>query len=263
MNTLKNEELKNFLLEAEQNFNADGDYFGAEDDFGAEGDYYGAEDDFGAEASEDYAADYLQAISSPTQYLTRRQPIALGLSPRDQTPFVIRIENTNATTTLVNLFRSYAQFAPPAGVNIELLNSIEGITAATARYIFLINSLATNPLTTLLWRLESQNTSNLSGTIVYVKSDFTGANTRAEIPLLRSPNQFDNTILELPWSVVLDGYSGVQVNVAPTSTLLINIFVASRVNLTNLNFGQSPVTAPVRVPSVNAPARVMRPVKRF
>lgn len=270
MKTLRNDELKNYLIEAENSFYADGrSYFAEGDEFGAEGDEFGAEGEFGADGEEYHAqGDLIQAIASPAQYLMRQQPLALGLTPQNQTPYQILINNTGSAPQDVVLFRSYFPFTIPAAISISLQNSIQGLSntaapgTASETYEWLQEVIKTNPFVTVLIRLESQDQTNL-GKIIRYSYNEPSANKTEDIQPIKSVNQFQSNIVEVPRSVSISGYSALTFNVEGNSSLLISFYLATRVNVTNLAFGASPAVAPIAQPGVNKPVKPFRPRRLF
>lgn len=270
MKTIKNEELRKFLEEAENSYYADalygeGDFEEAEgrdtrDPLYGEG-YSGAGgNEYGADGDDDaFGAEYLQAITSPMQYLTSRQPALLGMTPRDQVAYQFRITNNTITSQTVGLFSSYFQAPIPAGVTVELLNPVSGLTTIDG-YTWFVNQLAVNPLVTLLVRLESNNVANLSGNFSYTILE-AGVTRNEIVQIYRSPNQFQSDIVEIPRTISLSGYTRVDFNVVANSILTISIFASSRVYVTNMAFGQSPAVSPLAAPTTKRPVRALRPAR--
>jgi hypothetical protein len=213
--------IQKFLTDAEENFSGfNGDGFANDLDFDGgfyEDDYYGATGTGQA-----------------------------GVSPA---PYQVTITNTNGTTANAVLF----------GYNKYLLTSNfgsdTGVTVTPSQsnvtYLELLQQSAGQPFETSLIRIQSSNTSQITQVLTITSKDANGQ--QCLIPLITqsyfSANQFQSTILDVPYSLTIDANTYITIPVLATTTVVFTFFPAEKINPAR-NLGGKPQAKPYGAPSV-------------
>ena len=198
-------DINGFLRNAEENFSGfdGGDGFANDLDF--DGGYYGDDDG------------YYGATGSG----------AAGVSPA---PYQVTITNlTGATADAVlfgyNKFLLTANFGSAAGVTVTPSQS-------NVTYLELLQQSSGQPFETSLIRIQSSNTSQVTQVLTVTSKDANGQ--QCSIPIITqsyfSANQFQATILDVPFNLTIDSNTYITIPVLATTTVVFTFFPAEKVN---------------------------------
>lgn len=186
-----------YLREVEENFsNFNGD------------DYYGVDDSFEYDVPADGG---VAAAKSPV-------------------PYQVSVENTTAGTLTAILFgfNQYfldANFGSATGIVISM-------SAANITYQELLTQSAFQPFETSLIRIESSNSSQVTQIITITVKDANGQSLTT--PLITqnyfAAYQQQATIIDIPYSLKVDGNTSLSFSVLATTTVSITFFPAEKVN---------------------------------
>ena len=228
--------LQNLDLSVEGEYGANGDYMDADG-------YYDAAD-----------GDYSYANAAPAR-VPAKQP----------TPYQVNVTNTTGSTGTVVLF----------GLNTFLLTanfgSSVGVTVTPAQvnvsYLELLNQSASQPFETSLIRIQTSNASQLTQILTLVSKDANGQ--LCQIPIITqsyfSANQFQSTILDVPYPVKIDGNTYVTFPILANTTATYTFFPAEKINTARILGNGSSLqrysapAVPVAVPMFSARPVSMRP----
>ena len=238
-----------YIAMAEENFSGANGYqdpnlanldLSFEGEFGADGDMYYADGDmYYADGDYSYANARMAAPRVPA-----KQP----------TPYQVNVTNTTAGTGTVVIF----------GANQYLLDpnfgSTTGITVTPAQvnvsYLELLNQSANQPFETSLIRIQTSNASQLTQILTVTSKDANGQ--LCQIPIITqsyfSANQFQSTILDVPYPVKIDGNTFITFNILANTTATYTFFPAEKVNTSRVLGGGSELqqysapAVPVAVP---------------
>ena len=205
----KNFDIDAYLTEAEEKFSGFyGDYDSYDND--SNFDDYGY-DDFDGYSDEDNFAGAMPQAKSPT-------------------PYQVTVENTTAGTLTAILF----------GKNQFLLStnfgSATGIIVTPAQnnvsYLFLLQQSADQPFETSLIRIQSANTVQITQILTVTVLDANGQS--ATLPIITqsyfSSYQQQSGILDVPYSLKIDGNTSVSFPVLATTTVIITFFPSEKVD---------------------------------
>ena len=242
-----------YIAMAEENFSgANGDLefndnlsnldLSFEGEFGADGDYYYA----------DGSMDEMGGMSYANGGAVRRVPA------KQPTPYQVNITNTTASAGTVVLF----------GLNTFLLTanfgSSAGVTVTPAQvnvsYLELLNQSANQPFETSLIRIQTSSPSQLTQILTVVSKDANGQ--LCQIPIITqsyfSANQFQSTILDVPYPVKIDGNTYITFPILAGTTATYTFFPAEKINQSRILGGGSELqqysapAVPVAVPMFTA-----------
>lgn len=173
-----------------------------------------------------YAQSYRNANGSGAMAVPAKQP----------TPYQVNVTNTTAGTLTVNLF----------GLNTYLLTanfgSSTGVTVTPAQsnvsYLELLQQSASQPFETSLIRVQTSNASQITQILTLTSKDANGQ--LCQIPIITqsyfSANQFQSTILDIPYPVKIDGNTFLTFPILANTTATYTFFPAEKVNVArNLN----------------------------
>ena len=225
---------RNLDLSFEGEFGADGD-----DGYGADGDYYYADGD---EMGMSYAT------GRPAMKVPAKQP----------SPYQVNVSNTTAGNLTVTLF----------GLNTFLLTpnfgSSVGVQVAPAQtnvsYLELLQQSASQPFETSLIRIQTTTLPQLTQIITVTSKDANGQ--LCQIPIITqsyfSANQFQNTILDVPYPVKIDGNTSLSFTILAGEVATYTFFPAEKINSSRILGGGSELqqysapAVPVAVPMFSA-----------
>jgi hypothetical protein len=234
-----------YIAMAEENFSGANGYqdpnlanldLSFEGEFGADGDYMDAD------------GGYYYADANPVQRVAAKQP----------TPYQVNVTNTTGATGTVVLF----------GLNTFLLTanfgSSVGVTVTPAQvnvsYLELLNQSASQPFETSLIRIQTSSASQLTQILTVVSKDANGQ--LCQIPIITqsyfSANQFQSTILDVPYPVKIDGNTYVTFPILAGQTATYTFFPAEKINTSRVLGGGSELqqysapAVPVAVPMFSA-----------
>lgn len=197
-----------------------------------------------------YGVDAGQVLTAPTQAVPAKQP----------TPYQVNVTNTTPNPLTVTLF----------GLNTYLLTpnfgTSVGVTVTPAQsnvsYLELLQQSASQPFETSLIRIQTSNPSQITQILNLTSKDANGQS--CTIPIITqsyfSANQFQSTILDVPYPVKIDGSTYLTFPILGNTTATYTFFPAEKVNIArNLGGGSqqqvySAPAVPVAVPMF-APAQ--------
>jgi len=161
---------------------------------------------------------------------------ATAVPAKQPTPYQVNVTNTTAGTLTVNLF----------GLNTYLLTanfgSSTGVTVTPAQsnvsYLELLQQSASQPFETSLIRVQTSNPSQITQILTLTSKDANGQ--LCQIPIITqsyfSANQFQSTILDIPYPVKIDGNTFLTFPILANTTATYTFFPAEKVNVArNLN----------------------------
>ncbi len=246
--------LANLDLSFEGEFGADGDYYDADGDYMDADGYYDAAD-----------GDYSYAAAAPRGRRIMAAPAPRKVAAKQPTPYQVNVSNTTAGTLTVVLF----------GLNTYLLDpnfgSSTGVTVTPAQvsvtYLELLNQSASQPFETSLIRIQTSTASQLTQILTVVSKDANGQ--LCQIPVITqsyfSANQFQSTILDVPYPVKIDGNTYVTFPILGNTTATYTFFPAEKINTSRVLGGGSELqqysapAVPVAVPMFSARPVGMKP----
>lgn len=202
-----------------------------------------------------YGVDAGQPVIAPSRAIPAKQP----------TPYQVNVTNTTAGTLTVTLF----------GLNTYLLTpnfgTSVGVTVTPAQsnvsYLELLQQSASQPFETSLIRIQTSNPSQITQILTLTSKDANGQ--LCQIPIITqsyfSANQFQSTILDVPYPVKIDGSTYLTFPILGNTTATYTFFPAEKVNIArNLGGGSqqqvySAPAVPVAVPMFAAAKVGARP----
>lgn len=210
-----------YISMAEENFSGADGYspfpegtldLSMEGEYGANGDYYYADgsDEMGGYS---YANAAMNAVPA-------KQP----------TPYQVNVTNTTPNPLTVVLF----------GLNTYLLTpnfgTATGVIVTPAQvnvsYLELLNQSASQPFETSLIRIQTSSPSQLTQILTVTSKDANGQ--LCQIPIITqsyfSANQFQSTILDVPYPVKIDGNTYVSFTILGNTTATYTFFPAEKIN---------------------------------
>ncbi|HWY09692.1 MAG TPA: hypothetical protein VN026_00130 [Bacteroidia bacterium] len=165
------------------------------------------------------------------------QPVAPAKTP---TPYQVNVVNTTPNPLTCVLF----------GMNTYLLTAnfgtSVGVTVAPAQvnvsYLELLQQSAMQPFETSLIRIQTSSASQLTQILTVTSKDANGQ--LLQIPIITqsyfSANQFQSTILDVPYPVKIDGTTAISFTILGNTTATYTFFPAEKVNHTRVLGGASP-----------------------
>ena len=181
---------------------------------------------------------------------------------KQPTPYQVNVTNTTPNPLTVVLF----------GLNTYLLTpnfgTSLGVTVTPAQsnvaYLELLQQSASNPFSTSLIRIQTSNPSQITQILTLTSKDANGQ--LCQIPIITqsyfSANQFQSTILDVPYPVKIDGNTYLTFPILGNTTATYTFFPAEKINpARNLGGGDqqqlySAPSVPVAVPMF-APAQAV------
>jgi len=228
-----------------------------EGEYGANGDYYYAD------------GDYLE-----TQSYANAAPMAARVPAKQPTPYQVNVTNTTPNPLTVVLFglNTYL-LTPNFGTSVGVIVTPAQVNVS---YLELLNQSASQPFETSLIRIQTSSPSQLTQILTVTSKDANGQ--LCQIPIITqsyfSANQFQSTILDVPYPVKIDGNTYVTFSILGNTTATYTFFPAEKINQSRiLGNGSSlqqysapavPVAVPMfsarpiginRKPTMIAPAR--------
>jgi hypothetical protein len=173
---------------------------------------------------------------------------------KQPTPYQVNVTNTTPNPLTVVLF----------GLNTYLLTpnfgTSVGVTVTPAQsnvsYLELLQQSASNPFSTSLIRIQTSNPSQITQILTLTSKDANGQ--LCQIPIITqsyfSANQFQSTILDVPYPVKIDGNTYLTFPILGNTTATYTFFPAEKINpARNLGGGDqqqlySAPAVPVAVP---------------
>jgi hypothetical protein len=154
-----------------------------------------------------------------------------GMSAGSPTPYQIVVSNTTAGTLTARLFGRNQYWADAN------YGSDAGITVTPAQtnvtYPELLQQSANQPFDTSLIRVQSSNTNQVTQILTVRSKDSNGQ--ECTIPVITqsyfSANQFQAGIVDVPYSVKLDGNTAISFPVLATTDVTITFFPSEKINI--------------------------------
>lgn len=226
-----------------ENFNIDAYLRQAEADFSGANGYSNFESNTEMDLAFNGGDDYMSADGGERMAAPAKQA----------SPYQLQIANSTSGSLTAILF----------GANQYLLSTNYGsgtgitITPTTTNVTYLMVLMQTiqQPFETSLIRISSSNTTQVQNQITITTTDANGQS--ATIPLIAtnyfSANQYQATIIDVPYSIKIDGNTSLSFSVAATTTVTMTFFPANKVNVTKL-FNAQPALQQYATPRVNVTA---------
>jgi len=248
-----------YIMSAEENFSgADG-----EEEYGAVGQYYGfdapnpqrvgngggtatyAPAGYGGFVQQAPFIDVNQYGANGGFYGAEGMPMAAPamsapMAPaKTPTPYQVNVVNTTPNPLTVVLF----------GMNTYLLTpnfgTSVGVIVAPAQnnvsYLQLLQQSANQPFETSLIRIQTNVASQLTQILTVTSSDANGQ--LLQIPIITqsyfSANQFQSTILDVPYPVKIDGNTNISFTILGNTTATYTFFPANKINQSRVLGGGS------------------------
>ena len=187
-----------------------------------------------------------------------------GGTATSPTPYQVSITNTNASMQNAILFgRNKFLLTPNFG-------SAVGVTCTPSQtnvtYLELLNQSADQPFETSLIRIQSSNGSQITQVLTVTSKDSNGQ--EATIPIITqsyfSANQFQSTILDVPFKLKVDANVYITIPVLANTTVVFTFFPSEKLNASRVLGGKSGrkiYAAPaVSIGIPTMPVRSARPV---
>lgn len=209
-----------------------------EGEFGADGDYYYAE------------GDEMGGMSYATG--------GASVPAKQPSPYQVNVTNTTGGNLTAILF----------GLNTYLLTpnfgSAVGVTVTPAQtnvsYLELLQQSASQPFETSLIRVQTTTQPQLTQILTVTSKDANGQ--LCQIPIITqsyfSANQFQGTILDIPYPVKIDGNTSISFTILAGETATYTFFPAEKINSSRILGGGSELqqysapAVPVAVPMFTA-----------
>ena len=209
--------LEKYLAEAEEKFSGfEGEDMNASGDDDFDGDDFDGDDGFDGE---DINA--AGAMQSPTPY---QLIVTNNYTTPDSLPVALFGYNQNLLAT---------NFGSSPGLKIS-------VAQANVTYAMLLQQSSSQPFQTSLIRLQSSNLAQLTQIINIVQTDANGQ--QVSIPLITqsyfSANQFQSTILDVPYKLTIDANTALQFNIFASTTLIMTLFPSNKFNAVRSIMGQ-------------------------
>lgn len=198
-----------------------------------------AESEFSGANGQEWEFDEVSNFDNNTELDLSFEGNNLGGANKQPTPYQVSITNSTAGTLTAVLF----------GMNQYLLTTnfgtATGVTVTPSQtnvsYLELLQQSANQPFETSLIRIQSSNTSQVTQIITISSKDANGQ--QVTIPLITqsyfSANQFQGTIVDIPYAVKIDGNSTLSFPVLATTTVIVTLFPSEKANLSRQLNGAS------------------------
>ena len=218
-----------------------------EGEFGADGQYY--------------YADAQQAPAYPVAQMAQQVPA------KQPSPYQVNVTNTTPSPLTVVLFGMNTYLLTPNfGTSVGVIVTPAQINVS---YLELLNQSANQPFETSLIRIQTSNPSQLTQILTVTSKDANGQ--LLQIPIITqsyfSANQFQSTILDVPYPVKIDGNTNISFPILGNTTATYTFFPANKVNASRILGGGSELqmygspAVPMAVPMFTAqPIGVRRPI---
>lgn len=157
-----------------------------------------------------------------------------SVNSKQPSPYQITIENKNDEVSKAIIFGYNKRFLT------KNFGSDDGIlvknSMCNSSYIQLLQQSMSMPFETSLIRIQSTNTKQVTTMFLIESSDANGQS--CSVPLITanyfSANQFQSSIIDIPYGLKVDGNTELVYEVQPKTTVVITFFPASKVNTSNL-----------------------------
>jgi hypothetical protein len=201
-------------------------------------------------------------------------PMAATVPAKQPTPYQVNVTNTTPNPLTVVLFglNTYL-LTPNFGTSVGVIVTPAQVNVS---YLELLNQSASQPFETSLIRIQTSSPSQLTQILTVTSKDANGQ--LCQIPIITqsyfSANQFQSTILDVPYPVKIDGNTYVTFSILGNTTATYTFFPSEKINQSRiLGNGSSlqqysapavPVAVPMfsarpiginRKPTMIAPAR--------
>lgn len=212
-----------YISMAEENFSGFDGYspfpegtldLSVEGEYGANGDYYYAN------------GDEMGGYS----YANGTMPMAATVPAKQPTPYQVNVTNTTAGPLTVVLFglNSFL-LTPNFGTSVGVIVTPAQVNVS---YLELLNQSASQPFETSLIRIQTSSPSQLTQILTVTSKDANGQS--CQIPIITqsyfSANQFQSTILDVPYPVKIDGNTFVTFPILGNTTATYTFFPSEKIN---------------------------------
>ena len=190
-----------------------------EGEYGANGDYYYADGDYLDEQAYGNANGMMPRMAAP-------RPVAA----KQPTPYQVNVTNTTPNPLTVVLFGlNTFLLTPNFGTSVGVIVTPAQVNVS---YLELLNQSASQPFETSLIRIQTSSPSQLTQILTVTSKDANGQ--LCQIPIITqsyfSANQFQSTILDVPYPVKIDGNTYVTFSILGNTTATYTFFPAEKIN---------------------------------
>ena len=188
-----------------------------EGEYGADGDYYYA--DGNNEMGTGYSyANGTMASQAPRVPAKQPTPYQVNVTNTTPNPLTVVLFGLNTFLLTPNFGTSVGVIVTPAQVNVS--------------YLELLNQSASQPFETSLIRIQTSSPSQLTQILTVTSKDANGQS--CQIPIITqsyfSANQFQSTILDVPYPVKIDGNTFVTFPILGNTTATYTFFPSEKIN---------------------------------
>jgi len=198
----------------------------------------GGLDPFSDAAEESGGGLFASADGNDDEYWATGQRMA---QPKSPTPYQVIVENTTGGTLTATLFgkNQYllsTNFGSPAGIVITPAQT-------NISYLELLQQSADQPFETSLIRIQSSEATQITQILTVTSKDANGQ--EAVVPIITqsyfSANQFQSGILDVPYTVRIDGNTNISFPVLGETTVTMTFFPSMKWNDARTLVGAKPV----------------------
>jgi hypothetical protein len=188
-----------------------------EGEYGANGDYYYANggDEMGGYS---YANGVAPMAAAPRVAAKQPTPYQVNVTNTTPNPLTVVLFGLNTFLLTPNFGTSVGVIVTPAQVNVS--------------YLELLNQSASQPFETSLIRIQTSSPSQLTQILTVTSKDANGQ--LCQIPIITqsyfSANQFQSTILDVPYPVKIDGNTYVTFSILGNTTATYTFFPSEKIN---------------------------------
>jgi len=188
-----------------------------EGEYGADGDYYYAD------GNNEMGTSYSYANAAP---MAAPRPVPA----KQPTPYQVNVTNTTPNPLTVVLFglNTYL-LTPNFGTSVGVIVTPAQVNVS---YLELLNQSASQPFETSLIRIQTSSPSQLTQILTVTSKDANGQ--LCQIPIITqsyfSANQFQSTILDVPYPVKIDGNTYVSFSILGNTTATYTFFPSEKIN---------------------------------
>lgn len=164
------------------------------------------------------------------------------VASRSTEPYVLTIANAGVgvETAIIfgrNRFVGQANFG--SGANITITMGVAGVP-----YEQLLQQSASEPFEIVKVRLSSSSTVQLDQSMTFVKTDSNGqlAQTPITVTSYLSPDQFQNSLRDIDYRMLVDGNSHIEYPVINAQSVTMSIYIQAKVNVAKPLSGKGAIT---------------------
>jgi hypothetical protein len=157
-------------------------------------------------------------------------PMAATVPAKQPTPYQVNVTNTTPNPLTVVLFGlNTFLLTPNFGTSVGVIVTPAQVNVS---YLELLNQSASQPFETSLIRIQTSSPSQLTQILTVTSKDANGQ--LCQIPIITqsyfSANQFQSTILDVPYPVKIDGNTFVTFSILGNTTATYTFFPSEKIN---------------------------------